>query len=237
MVLENELVSLTKGNSILIPSYTRHDFYVNSGGGVKIVQLEFRIEKQVSHTSGISSKSVLPFLNSLQKNSMSFVRIPQNPEIGDCMERIIRENRMKLTDFEALNKLYFWELAILLSRNIDKMLKLPGGIENKCLKQAVELIHKGYCSGIKVKNVADECGVSERYVRKLFEKHLGSTPQEYCNNFKITKAVELLSTRGITIKDIAYSAGYSTPQYFCRVFKKAYGFTPQKYRDILFGNH
>jgi AraC-like DNA-binding protein len=117
------------------------------------------------------------------------------------------------------------------------MLKLPGDIENKCLKQAVELIHKGYCLEIKIKNVADECRVSERYVRKLFKKHLESTPQEYCNKLKITKAVELLSNRGITIKDIAYSAGYSTPQYFCRVFKKAYGFTPQKYRDILFGNY
>ncbi|MEN8118309.1 MAG: AraC family transcriptional regulator [Bacteroidota bacterium] len=36
------------------------------------------------------------------------------------------------------------------------------------------------------------------------------------------------------MKEIAYRVGYSTPQYFSRMFKQKYGFSPQVYRKILF---
>jgi AraC-like DNA-binding protein len=236
MVLENELVSLVKGNCILIVPYTSHDFFVNSAGGAKIVQLEFTVGQPTLHSSKELPISGLPFLNSLQKSPMSFVKIPNSPEIGDCMERIIREKRLKQNNAEDLTKLYLAELDILLWRYINKISKFPEEFENGCIRQAMEIIHKSCNTDIKMKSVADSCGVSDRYFRKLFKQHMESTPQEYCNNLKINKAVELLSNRGIAIKEIAYMAGYSTPQYFYRVFKKAFGFTPKQYRNILYGD-
>ncbi|MGV8095246.1 MAG: helix-turn-helix domain-containing protein [Mangrovibacterium sp.] len=233
MIIENELVSLTKENSIFVFPYTNHDFQVHSGGGVKIVQLEFTLDKQEAHSSGSCTLAGLHFLNRLSEG-MKFIKIPNNPEIRDCMERIIRENRMIQENSDTLNKLYFLELDILLSRYVSKMSKTDKEFENNCIKQGIEIIHKEYCSEIKVNHIAAECGVSERYFRKLFKKYMESTPHDYCNNLRISKAVELLSNRRIPIKEIAYSVGYSTPQYFCRAFKKAYGLTPQKYRNIFF---
>ena len=232
MVIENELVSLTKENSIFVFPFTDHDFQVHSAEGVKIVQLEFTLDKQVNHSSGKCTLAGLQFLNSLSEDK-KFMKIPNNPEIRDCMERIIRENRMIQENSDTLNKLYFWELDILLSRYVKKISDGDIAFENNCIDQAVEIIHKEYYSEIKINRIAVQCGVSERYLRKLFKKFMKSTPQDYCNNLRIGKAVELLSNRRIPVKEIAYSVGYSTPQYFCRVFKKAYGLTPQKYRNIF----
>jgi AraC-like DNA-binding protein len=235
MIIENELVSLTKENSIFVFPYTNHDFQVHAAGGAKIVQLEFTLDKLESHFPGKCTLTGLQFLNSLNE-SRKFIKIPHNPEIRDCMERIIRENRMKLENSDTLNELYFLELDILLSRYIKKVSDGNKEFENNCIKQAIEIIHKDYCSEIKVNRIAAECGVSERYFRKLFKKYIESTPHDYCSNLRISKAVELLSNPGIPTKEIAYLAGYSTPQYFCRAFKKAYGLTPQKYRNIFLGN-
>jgi len=58
-------------------------------------------------------------------------------------------------------------------------------------------------------------------------------PITYSNNLKIAKAKELLSRSDYSIKDIAYSLQYNTPQYFSKAFKNSCGLTPKKYRDIL----
>ena len=234
MMLENELVKLNRNNSILIFPGSKHDFFVDSKSGIKIVQLEFQIDEQIFAAFKDVLESELSFLYNLKSRPNNYIKIPNNPEIGDCMERIIKENKLKRNNFQPLSKLYFLELIILLSRYINRQLAVAGQLENEYLKKAMGIIHANYCTGFSVSEIANECSISTRYVRKLFNAHLESTPQEYCNNLKIKKAIELLADRNIPVKEIAYTVGYSTPQYFSRTFKEKYGFSPQTYRKILF---
>ena len=109
MKLENELIKLSRNNSILIFPESNHDFYVDSKQGVKIVQLEFQMDEQFSAPNNLNA-SELSFLLNLQTASNSYLKIPNNPEIGNCMDRIIKENKLKRTNFKSLSKLYFLEL-------------------------------------------------------------------------------------------------------------------------------
>lgn len=234
MMLENELIKLNRNNSILIFPDSKHDFYVDSKSGIKIVQLEFQIDEQILAAFQDVLQSELSFLLNLKVKANNYYKIPNNPEIGNCMERIIKENKLKRNNFQSLNNLYFMELIILLSRYINRQLTIAAQQENEYLKKAMGIIHSNFCSKFSVSNLAKECNISDRYLRKLFNNYLESTPQEYCNNLKIRKATELLADRTIPIKEIAFSVGYSTPQYFSRTFKEKYGFSPQNYRNILF---
>lgn len=234
MMLNNKLVKLNQNNSILIFPGSQHDFYVDSNQGVKIVQLEFILDESVIDTFKKSLEPELSFLFNLKANSTTYIKIPNNPELGNCMERIIKENKLKRHNFDSLSKLYFIELIILLSRIISRQNQQLKLSENEYLKIAMSRMHSNYNTGISITNLAKECKISERYLRKLFSIHLESTPQVYCNNLRINKATELLADRSIPIKEIAYRVGYSTPQYFSRMFKEKYGFSPQAYRKILF---
>ena len=234
MMLENKLVKLNQNNSILIFPGSKHDFFVDSKTGIKIVQLEFQMDSQIFTAFQDVLKSELSFLYNLKSNTNHYYKIPNNPEIGNCMERIIKENKLKRNNFQSLSKLYFWEFIILLSRFINRQYEMINRQENEYLKTAMNRIHLNYCTGVTVSELARECNISERYLHKLFTIHLESTPREYCNNLRINKAVELRADRNIPIKEIAYSVGYSTQQYFSRVFKDSYGFSPQTYRKILF---
>lgn len=228
-----KLVKLNQNNSILILPSSKHDFFVDSKQGVKIVQLEFVMEESVFENFNSAQESEFSFIYNLKSNARMHIKIPNNPEIGSCMERIIKENKLKRNNFETLSKLYFLELIILLSRVINRQTQSVGERENEYLKIAMNRIHSSYNSGVYISDLAKECKISERYLRKLFEIHLESTPQEYCNNLRINKSVELLADRTIRIKEIAYRVGYSTPQYFSRMFKNKYGFSPQVFRRIL----
>lgn len=236
MMLENELIKLTRNNSILIFPESNHDFYVNSKSGVKIVQLEFQMDDQIFGAFKDVLDPKLSFLYNLKSKPDSYLKIPNNPEIGNCMERIIKENNLKLNNYQSLGRLYFLELIILLSRYLNRHIPVTGQKEKEHIVKAMNFIHTNYCSGFSVSALAKECNVSDRYLRKIFGIHLESTPQEYCNNLKIKKAVELLADRNIPINEIAWMVGCSTPQYFSRMFKKKYGFSPQTYRKILFGS-
>lgn len=234
MMFENKLIKLNQNNSILIFPGLKHDFFVDSKQGIKIVQLEFVVDEMIFDSLKQKTGTNLSFLLNLKTNSALFFKIPNNPEIGNCMERIIRENKLRRDNHELLSKFYFFELIILLSRVINRQKQYQEQCENEYLKIAMNRIHTGYSSAIYVSELAKECNISERYLRKLFVSHLESTPQEYCNNLRINKSVELLADRTIPIKEIAYRVGYSTPQYFSRMFKEKYGFSPQVYRKILF---
>lgn len=234
MMFENKLVKLNQNNSILVFPDSKHDFFVDSKLGVKIVQLEFLLDISVLENADNIATSKLSILSNMYSHSSDFIVIPNNPEIGNSMERIIKENKLKQNNFTLLSNLYFWELIILLSRIINRQNQTIEQYENEYLKIAMNRIHSSYNTIISISELAKECKISERYLRKLFGIHLESTPQEYCNNLRINKSVELLADRSIPIKEIAYRVGYSTPQYFSRMFKTKYGFSPRTYRNILF---
>ena len=141
---------------------------------------------------------------------------------------------MKRNNLTPLSKLYLLELIILHSRVINRQSQRIEQCKNEYLKIAMNRIHSNYSTGIYISELAKECNISERYLRKLFGIHFESAPQEYCNNLRINKSVELLADRNILIKEIAYRAGYFTPQYFSRMFKLKYGSSPQEFRRILF---
>ncbi len=233
MMLENELVTLLENNCILILPDSKHDFYVNSKSGVKIAQLEFRLDDPFLFSVNEELGNTLSFLSKQEGTERGFLKIPHTPEICSCMERIIMENKLKRKGHVFLTRLYFNELWVILSRQIDKLSIKEEQPKNQTLAQAVETLQTNFISDITINKLASDCSVSNRYLRQLFKTHLQTRPIDYLNDLRIAKSKELLLNQQYAIKDIAYTVGYSSPQYFCRIFKLRNGITPQKYRQFL----
>ncbi len=69
--------------------------------------------------------------------------------------------------------------------------------------------------------------VFNRKVKSLFH----STPIELLTTVRLRKACGFLSdSAGMTVSEITYRCGFSSPQYFNRVFKSRYGSTPLEWR-------
>lgn len=234
MMLENELVELNRNNSILILPDSEHDFYVNSKTGVKIVQIEFKINHDFIAALKERYDLELSFIHDLLALQKNFLKIPYNPEVKNCMERIILEKKMQRINYKPLIELYFLELIIILSRIINKQLNYQQQAENTYLRKALDIINSSLCSNISIKEIAIKCNVTPRYLHKLFKIHIQLSPKEYCNHLKLKKTFELLANQDLPIKEIAFSIGFSSPQYFSRMFKKRYGFSPGTYRKLFF---
>ncbi|XHR97146.1 helix-turn-helix transcriptional regulator [Mucilaginibacter sp. UC70_90] len=53
---------------------------------------------------------------------------------------------------------------------------------------------------------------------------------EFIRSIKLDKAAILLEKTDLTIAEIAYSIGFSTPHYFTKSFKAKYNVLPSEYR-------
>lgn len=77
-----------------------------------------------------------------------------------------------------------------------------------------------------IATLAKLCYMSERNFRLIFAKHFKISPVQFISNQKLDTAYELLCTNNIMVKEVALICGFTNQYYFCRVFKKRFGFPP-----------
>ena len=81
---------------------------------------------------------------------------------------------------------------------------------------------------LSVTRLAQVAHLSPSHFAYRFHEEMGMTPQAYVENQRLNFALRLISTNGGSIKDAAFTAGFSNPLYFSKRFRKAFGFPPSK---------
>ena len=79
--------------------------------------------------------------------------------------------------------------------------------------------------------LASQMGISEVYLRKLFAKHLQTSPKQYILDARLRKAKQLLAESIKPVGVVAEECGFSSPYHFCRAFKQKIGQTPTEYAE------
>ena len=82
-----------------------------------------------------------------------------------------------------------------------------------------------------VEKMAELCELSKEQFHKLFKQETGQSPIQYLREQRLEKAKDLLEIRKSRIKEIIAEVGIHDQTHFVRDFKKAYGQTPNEYRQ------
>ena len=80
------------------------------------------------------------------------------------------------------------------------------------------------------KTLANVANVSEDYVGQYFKMLTGINPQDYIEYQRMERAVALLRTTKVSVRDIGRKVGYKDTAYFCRRFKMMFGIPAGKMR-------
>lgn len=115
--------------------------------------------------------------------------------------------------------------------------QLSISIETQRIEPAMMYMSQYYKEPIKLEQLAHLCCMSPNYFHKIFRNTLNMTPANYLTLLRMNAALQLLTDKLQTIKNIAYELGFTDDAHFCRSFKKYYGIPPGEYqrkrRDIL----
>lgn len=84
-----------------------------------------------------------------------------------------------------------------------------------------------------VESLSEQAQMSQVYLRKLFRAQYDVSPSQYIIAVRLKKAKELMRSPFLTLEAVALESGFSSPQYFSRVFKKETGMTPYTFRKQL----
>lgn len=98
------------------------------------------------------------------------------------------------------------------------------------LSRALAAIESRLAERLRVVEIAEVVGVSERTLRRLFRDRLGRGVVEEVQRRRINRAASLLAMPELTVGQIAGRVGIPDPAAFSRLFTKVRGTSPRSFR-------
>ncbi len=116
---------------------------------------------------------------------------------------------------------------------LDAVITAAKGTSNAyyAIRLGVELLREEWHRNEKIEKYAALCGMSNAYFYRCFRAWSGQSPVEYRNALRLSHAETMLRNTDMQVREIAEVVGFEDPFYFCRVFAKRFGTSPQKYRN------
>jgi len=91
---------------------------------------------------------------------------------------------------------------------------------------------------IKVSELSERTGYSERYINKVFIEIMGFSPKTFCKIIQFQKAIEFLNYGKVEkMTKAAVDLGYYDQPKFIKDFKEYAGITPNRYQKLISSEH
>jgi AraC-like DNA-binding protein len=98
------------------------------------------------------------------------------------------------------------------------------------LRRALAYIHDHYQERLRIAQVARVAGFNRSHFSKLFIKRENMSFEDYVCGLRLERAQQLLADTDLAVTRVAELSGFVSPQYLCRVFRRARGITPGEFR-------
>lgn len=238
-----------------IKNLSQYHFYGYENGHISVSLETYKSKdrlqfdtKEFMHIATSDPVSALEYLETYL-NKLTF----QNGLMGNEIKAIVQNVIYNLFNIIFINEDKYEEVntkKILFFNNISNAITLKEIIEyfneikyyieslinigttSRMMQQILDYINNNYKEQINLQEIANEFHISYSYLSAYFNNHYKESFNDYLNGVRIQKAKEFLVEPTVQISYVSELVGYSSPNYFTKVFKKLTGFTPTTYRRM-----
>lgn len=107
-----------------------------------------------------------------------------------------------------------------------------GQAENEAVAAALRCIHSRLHQPLTVRDAAAAARLSPAHFSRVFKAQTGYSPYEYILLRRIDEAKHLLTSTGLSVKEVAYQVGYNSEENFIHSFQKKVGVSPGVFRNV-----
>ncbi|WP_289293913.1 MULTISPECIES: hybrid sensor histidine kinase/response regulator transcription factor [Bacteroides] len=114
---------------------------------------------------------------------------------------------------------------------LEQILKTLPAFNNSFIQEVLRLVDDNLQNpDFKIDDLAETMNMSRAVFYRKIKTFTGASPIDLVKEMRLKRALELLDTSSYSLSEVAYQSGFSSPQYFSRVFKEQMQCTPNEYK-------
>lgn len=210
---------LNVGEMIFIPKNTFHKTNYPVGGERVLFSFD----------DAFLGEDYAPYIQEMCEQRHILFAKEDLPTIKKLVDAIEKENRTQKADFEEMQRLYFKQLLIIISR-LRKTQIVDNTTPTVTFVQSIaKHISTHFSEDLSLVTLAKTFSVSPSYLSKLFKQTTGVGVKKYVTQVRIAAAKNMLITTSLSIMQVSSACGFNDSNHFATVFKALEGITPKKY--------
>lgn len=228
MDVENRRIALSRRQFIFIDSGVRHRLALDKSSPFGMINIEFQFEPDDGRCPSICTLAHnCAALNQMLSSPTPYMVLTDDDgTLHDLLKQIVLCADSTRVESERICSLMATQILLLMAR-LWQNSRLPS--RSAHVAGALDIIEKQYSGELTVLAIARMLHIHPTYLHKLFREETGYSVCEYIQHVRLEHARQLLNQK-YTLREAAAAVGISSPQYFSKLFKRAYGVTPGEYR-------
>lgn len=168
-----------------------------------------------------TSESIVVNMESCNYTASEIFNVPSESGVALLFAHLLEEwyeyhsvNRAKATIYSILERI---------ERDCNE------NTESPTLDRCIKYIDTYLCDpSLDIKSICDACFISRSNLYRCFLNRFGISPKQYIIKQRLNKALNLLVSEKLLVKEVCVMCGFSDDKYFSRIFKSKYGHPPSR---------
>ncbi|MDR0269755.1 AraC family transcriptional regulator [Paenibacillus sp.] len=233
---------IKKGDLFLVPPFTMHRIQAFEKEKVEILGCEFmpsfineRFDDSIGEQTFFDFNYLKHFLNpDCSRHSQIVFDGVTDGKIRNLLQDMLTEYEERTPFFPIALKASLLQLLLIIIRQVNGELVKAGfqKIERyrDTMNKVVEYIDQNAHEDIKLEHICAISNMSKPTICRLFKEWTGKTFNRYLVDLRIANALVLLQRPSLSVTEVCYATGFNELAYFCRIFKKYTGISPNQFR-------
>jgi AraC family transcriptional regulator of adaptative response / methylphosphotriester-DNA alkyltransferase methyltransferase len=103
-------------------------------------------------------------------------------------------------------------------------------LRTSLFQEATEIVDQEFSSDLSLDDIARRVASSRRQLQRAYAEVGHTTFRDHLTRVRMQKAAEMLSSRALTVREVAHRVGYRQPAQFAKAFRRYQGVAPSDFR-------
>jgi AraC family transcriptional regulator, regulatory protein of adaptative response / methylphosphotriester-DNA alkyltransferase methyltransferase len=99
-------------------------------------------------------------------------------------------------------------------------------------EDATAIVESEFGADLSLDDIARRVASSRRQLQRAYAEIGHTTFREHLTAVRMERAGELLTSRGLTVREVAHRVGYRQPAQFAKAFRRHHWLAPAAFRDM-----
>jgi transcriptional regulator GlxA family with amidase domain len=125
-----------------------------------------------------------------------------------------------------------YEIILLRKACVPVPMQRPATIRHRTslFDDAVSIVEAEFASDLALDDIARRVASSRRQLQRAYAEIGRTTFREHLTAVRMERAAEMLTTRPLTVREVAHRVGYRQPAQFAKAFRRHHGRSPSDHR-------